>query len=75
MKIGNLVQINIGYFSVEGEPLLCEMKRAWGVITEIHREGEQLMVHFIKDDREFLIKRSDVNGVVNDNGQIMSSTK
>jgi len=77
MKIenGDLVQINLGFGTVEGDPLKCEMKRAWGVITEIRREGERLMVHFIKDDREFLIKRSDINGVVNDNGQFLSVTK
>ena len=47
MNKGDLVQVNIGYDTVEGDPLKCELKRAWGVITEIRREGERLMVHFI----------------------------
>lgn len=74
MKIGNLVRIDLGFGTVKGDPLRCERQFAWGLIKEIHREGERLMVHFIKDDREFLIKRSAIKVVVNDNGQILSET-
>ena len=74
MNKGDLVQVNIGYGAVEGDPLKCELKKAWGVITEIRREGERLMVHFIEDDREYLIKRFDIKVVVNKNGQILSET-
>ena len=74
MKIGNLVQIDLGFGTVQGDTLRYERRFAWGIITEIRREGERLMVHFIKDDREYLIKRSDIKVVVNDNGQILSET-
>jgi len=73
--IGDLVRIDLGFGTVEGEPLKCERKFAWGLVTEIRREGERFMVHFIKDDREFLIKRHDIKTLVNKNGQILSSTK
>tara|TARA_R100000005_G_C4948945_1_gene170303 strand:- start:554 stop:796 length:243 start_codon:yes stop_codon:yes gene_type:complete len=74
MNKGDLVQVNLGFGTIEGVALKCEMKKAWGVITEILRGGERLMVHFIKDDREYLIKRFDIKVVVNKNGQILSET-
>lgn len=74
INIGNLVRIDLGLWSVEDDPLTCERKFAWGLVKEIRREGERLMVHFIDDGREFLIKRHDIKTVVNKNGQILSST-
>ena len=75
INVGNLVRIDLGFWSVEGDPLKCERKYAWGLVKEIRREGERLMVHFIEDDREYLIKRYDIKTVIDGNGQILSSTK
>ena len=72
INVGNLVRVNLGFFSVEGDPLKCERKYAWGLVKEIRREGERFMVHFIEDGREFLIKRFDIKTVVTDDGQILS---
>ena len=72
INVGNLVRINLGFFSVEGDPLKCERKYAWGLVKEIRREGERFMVHFIEDGREYLIKRFDIKTVVTDDGQILS---
>lgn len=72
INVGNLVRVNLGFFSVEGDPLRCERKYAWGLVKEIRREGERFMVHFIEDGREFLIKRFDIKTVVTDDGQILS---
>ena len=75
INVGNLVRIDLGFWSVEDDPLTCERKYAWGLVKEICFGGERFMVHFIEDDREFLIKRHDIKTVVNGNGQILSSTK
>ncbi len=72
INVGNLVRVNLGFFSVEGDPLRCERKYAWGLVKEIRREGERFMVHFIEDNREYLIKRFDIKTVVTDDGQILS---
>lgn len=72
INVGNLVRIDLGFFSVEGDPLKCERKYAWGLVKEIRREGERFMVHFIEDNREYLIKRFDIKTVVTDDGQILS---
>lgn len=72
INVGNLVRVNLGFFSVDGDPLKCERKYAWGLVKEIRREGERFMVHFIEDGREFLIKRFDIKTVVTDDGQILS---
>ena len=72
INVGNLVRVNLGFFSVEGDPLKCERKYAWGLVKEIRREGERFMVHFIEDGREYLIKRFDIKTVVTDDGQILS---
>ena len=75
INVGNLVRIDLGFWSVEGDPLKCERKYAWGLVKEIRREGERFMVHFIEEGREYLIKRFDIKTVVTDDGQILSSTK
>ena len=75
INVGNLVRVNLGFFSVEGDPLKSERKYAWGLVKEIRREGERFMVHFIEDGREYLIKRFNIKTVVTDDGQILSSTK
>ena len=74
INVGNLVRIDLGFFRV-GDSLQCERKFAWGLVKEICFDGERFMVHFIEDDREFLIKRYNIKTVVNENGQILSSTK
>ena len=75
INVGNLVRIDLGFGTVEGDPLKCERKYAWGLVKEIRREGERFMVHFIEDGREYLIKRFNIKTVVTDDGQILSSTK
>ncbi len=77
INVGNLVRIDLGFGTVEGDPLKCERKYAWGLVKEIRgvHEGERFMVHFIEDDREYLIKRHNIKTVVDGNGQILSSTK
>jgi len=72
INVGNLVRIDLGFCSVDGDPLKCERKYAWGLVKEIRREGERFMVHFIEDNREYLIKRFDIKTVVTDDGQILS---
>ena len=74
INVGNLVRIDLGFWSVDGDPLKCERKYAWGLVKEIRgvHEGERFMVHFIEDGREFLIKRFDIKTVVTDDGQILS---
>ena len=72
INVGNLVRIDLGFGTVEGDPLRCERKYAWGLVKEIRREGERFMVHFIEDNREYLIKRFDIKTVVTDDGQILS---
>ena len=72
INVGNLVRVNLGFFPVEGDPLRCERKFAWGLVKEIRREGERFMVHFIEDGREYLIKRFNIKTVVTDDGQILS---
>ncbi len=72
INVGNLVRIDLGFGTVEGDPLKCERKYAWGLVKEIRREGERFMVHFIEDGREYLIKRFDIKTVVTDDGQILS---
>ena len=75
INVGNLVRIDLGFWSVDGDPLKCERKYAWGLVKEIRREGERFMVHFIEEGQEYLIKRFDIKTVVTDDGQILSSTK
>ena len=72
INVGNLVRIDLGFGTVEGDPLKCERKYAWGLVKEIRREGERFMVHFIEDGREYLIKRFNIKTVVTDDGQILS---
>ena len=72
INVGNLVRIDLGFWSVDGDPLKCERKYAWGLVKEIRREGERFMVHFIEDGREYLIKRFNIKTVVTDDGQILS---
>ena len=72
INVGNLVRIDLGFGTVEGDPLKCERKYAWGLVKEIRREGERFMVHFIEDNREYLIKRFNIKTVVTDDGQILS---
>ena len=72
INVGNLVRVNLGFFSVEGDPLKCERKYAWGLVKEIRSEGERFMVHFIEDGREYLIKRYDIKTVFTENGQNLS---
>jgi hypothetical protein len=74
INVGNLVRIDLGFGTVEGDPLRCERKYAWGLVKEIRgvHEGERFMVHFIEDGREFLIKRFDIKTVVTDDGQFLS---
>ena len=74
INVGNLVRIDLGFWSVDGDPLKCERKYAWGLVKEIRgvHEGERFMVHFIEDGREYLIKRFDIKTVVTDDGQILS---
>ena len=72
INVGNLVRIDLGFGTVDGDPLKCERKYAWGLVKEIRREGERFMVHFIEEGREYLIKRFDIKTVVTDDGQILS---
>ena len=72
INVGNLVRVNLGFGTVEGDPLKCERKYAWGLVKEIRREGERFMVHFIEDGREYLIKRYDIKTVFTENGQNLS---
>jgi len=72
INVGNLVRIDLGFWAVDGDPLTCERKYAWGLVKEIRREGERFMVHFIEEGREYLIKRFDIKTVVTDDGQILS---
>ena len=72
INVGNLVRIDLGFWSVDGDPLTCERKYAWGLVKEIRREGERFMVHFIEEGQEYLIKRFDIKTVVTDDGQILS---
>jgi hypothetical protein len=75
INVGNLVRIDLGFGTVEGDPLTCERKYAWGLVKEICFGGERFMVHFIEDGREYLIKRYDIKTVFTENGQNLSSTK
>ena len=74
INVGNLVRIDLGFGTVEGDPLKCERKYAWGIVKEIRgvHEGERFMVHFIEDGREYLIKRYDIKTVFTENGQNLS---
>ena len=72
INVGNLVRIDLGFWSLEDDPLTCERKYAWGLVKEIRREGERFMVHFIEEGQEYLIKRFDRKTVVTDDGQILS---
>ena len=72
INVGNLVRIDLGFWSLEDDPLTCERKYAWGLVKEIRRDGERFMVHFIEEGREYLIKRFDIKTVVTDDGQILS---
>lgn len=75
INVGNLVRIDLGFWSVEDDPLKCERKYAWGLVKEIIGVQQRFVVHFIEDGREYIIKRFDIKTVVNENGQILSSTK
>ena len=75
INVGNLVRVNLGFFSVEGDPLKCERKYAWGLVKKIIGVQQRFVVHFVEDGREHIYKRHDIKTVVNENGQILSSTK
>ena len=64
INVGNLVKVDLGYFPSESDPLISTRKFEWAVVTEIRREGERLMVKFVRSSREFQIKRYDVKQVV-----------
>ena len=75
INVGNLVRIDLGFWSVEDDPLKCERKYAWGLVKKIIGVQQRFVVHFIEDGREHIYKRHEIKTVVNENGQIMSSTK
>ena len=75
INVGNLVRIDLGFGTVEGDPLTCERKYAWGLVKEIIGVQQRFVVHFVEDGREHIIKRHEIKTVVDGNGQIMSSTK
>ena len=72
---GNLVRIDLGFWSVEDNPLKCERKYAWALVKKIIGVQQRFVVHFVENGREHIIKRHEIKTVVDGNGQIMSSTK
>ena len=75
INVGNLVRIDLGFWSVDGDPLKCERKYAWGLVKKIIGVQQRFVVHFVKDGREHIYKRHDIKTVIDGNGQILSSTK
>ena len=75
INVGNLVRIDLGFWSVEDDPLKCERKYAWGLVKKIIGVQQRFVVHFVENGREHIIKRHEIKTVVDGNGQIMSSTK
>ena len=49
INVGNLVRIDLGFWSLEDDPLTCERKYAWGLVKEICFGGERFMVHLIEE--------------------------
>ena len=74
INVGNLVRIDLGFVRV-GDSLQCERKYAWGLVKKIIGVQQRFVVHFIEDGREHIYKRHEIKTVVNENGQILSSTK
>ena len=74
INVGNLVRIDLGFGTVEGDPLTCERKYAWALVKEIIGVQQRFVVHFVENGREHIIKRHEIKTVVDGNGQIMSST-
>ena len=72
---GNLVRVDLGFWSVEDNPLKCERKYAWALVKQIIGVQQRFVVHFVENGREHIIKRHEIKTVVDGNGQIMSSTK
>ena len=72
---GNLVRIDLGFWSVEDNPLKCERKYAWALVKKIIGVQQRFVVHFVENGREHIIKRHEIKTVVDGNGQIMSLTK
>ena len=72
---GNLVRVDLGFWSMEDDPLKCERKYAWALVKEIIGVQQRFVVHFVENGREHIIKRHEIKTVVDGNGQIMSSTK
>ena len=72
---GNLVRVDLGFWSMEDSPLKCERKYAWALVKEIIGVQQRFVVHFVENGREHIIKRHEIKTVVDGNGQIMSSTK
>ena len=75
INVGNLVRIDLGFWSVEDDPLKCERKYAWGLVKKIIGVQQRFVVHFVEDGREHIYKRYNIKTVVNENGQFLSSTK
>ena len=74
INVGNLVRIDLGFWRVDNS-LECERKYAWALVKEIIGVQQRFVVHFVEDGREHIYKRHEIKTVVNENGQIMSSTK
>ena len=72
INVGNLVRIDLGFWSVEDDPLKCERKYAWGLVKKIIGVQQRFVVHFVEDGQEYIIKRYDIKTVVDGNGQILS---
>ena len=72
---GNLVRVDLGFWSMEDDPLKCERKYAWALVKEIIGVQQRFVVHFVENGREHIIKRHEIKTVVDGNGQIMSLTK
>ena len=72
---GNLVRVDLGFWSVEDNPLKCERKYAWALVKQIIGVQQRFVVHFVENGREHIIKRHEIKTVVDGNGQIMSLTK
>ena len=69
---GNLVRVDLGFWSVEDNPLKCERKYAWALVKQIIGVQQRFVVHFVENGREHIIKRHEIKTVVDGNGQIMS---
>ncbi len=47
INVGNLVRIDLGFGTVEGDPLRCERKYAWGLVKEIRGGMKESDLWFI----------------------------